>query len=97
MRRGGTISVVGVFMDRIGIDALPLFIKENTLAWSNCYVHPHQGADFEAAVELVSSQRGALAEVASHGVPLDEADRAFRIASDKTSGAIKVTVLPEAP
>ena len=41
-------------------------------------------------------QRAALAEVASHAVPLAEVDRAFQIASDKSAGAVKVTVLPEA-
>jgi L-iditol 2-dehydrogenase len=97
VRRGGVVSVVGVFMGQVTIDALPLFLKENTLAWSNCYVHPHEGADFQTAVELVSAQRAALAALTSHGVPLDEIDRAFQIASDKRAGAIKVTVLPEAP
>jgi threonine dehydrogenase-like Zn-dependent dehydrogenase len=97
VRRGGRISVVGVFMGRIEIDALPLFLKENTLAWSNCYLHPHVGADFETAIELISSRRDALAGVTRHRVPLAEIDRAFQIASDKKAGAVKVTVLPEAP
>jgi threonine dehydrogenase-like Zn-dependent dehydrogenase len=97
VRRGGVISVVGVFMGQVTIEALPLFLKENTLAWSNCYVHPREGADFGTAVDLVSRERAALADVASHGIPLDEIDRAFRVASDKRAGAIKVTVLLEAP
>lgn len=96
-RRGGVISVVGVFMGRVEIEALPLFLKENTLTWSNCYLHAHEGADFETAIGLISERREALAGVTSHGVPLEEIDRAFQIASDKKSGAVKVTVLPEAP
>jgi threonine dehydrogenase-like Zn-dependent dehydrogenase len=96
VRRGGRISVVGVFMGRVEIDGLSLFLKENTLSWSNCYVHPHEGADFETAIELISSRRDALAELTRHVVPLAEIDRAFEVASDKMSGAVKVTVLPEA-
>jgi threonine dehydrogenase-like Zn-dependent dehydrogenase len=94
VRPGGAISVVGVFMGKVTIDALPLFVKENSLVWSNCYVHPHEGADFEDAVELVSTRRDALAVLATHAVPLDEIDRAFALASDKKAGAVKVTVLP---
>ena len=94
---GGTISVVGVFMGRVTLDALPLFMKESTLAWSNCYTHPHEGhtgADFETAVEIVASRRDVLAEMNTHGLPLEQVERAFAVASDKKSGAIKVTVLP---
>ncbi len=91
---GGTISVVGVFMGRVTLDGLPLFMKESTLAWSNCYAHPHEGADFETAVEIVSARRDVLAEMNTHGVPLDEIERAFAVASDKKGGAVKVTVLP---
>jgi 2-desacetyl-2-hydroxyethyl bacteriochlorophyllide A dehydrogenase len=91
---GGTISVVGVFMNRMTLDAMPLFVKESTLAWSNCYAHPHEGADFETAIELVAANCDALAATNTHGVPLDEIERAFALASDKKSGAVKVTVLP---
>ncbi len=94
--RGGAVSVVGVFMGPVTLQALPLFVKESTLAWSNCYWHPHEGADFETAVELVSARRAALADVATHAVPLAEIDRAFQLASDKRAGVIKVTVVEEA-
>jgi L-iditol 2-dehydrogenase len=93
--RGGVISVVGVFMGDVTLNGLSLFLKENTVAWSNCYVHPQEGADFETAAALVSSRRDVLADVASHAVPLGEVERAFQLASDKRAGAVKVTVLPE--
>jgi threonine dehydrogenase-like Zn-dependent dehydrogenase len=94
---GGAISVVGVFMDRVTLDAMPLFMKESTLAWSTCYSHPHEGhegADFETAVEIVAAHRDTLAEMNTHDTPLDEIERAFAVASDKKGGAVKVTVLP---
>jgi threonine dehydrogenase-like Zn-dependent dehydrogenase len=91
---GGTISVVGVFMERYALDPLPLFLKENTLAWSNCYTHPHEGADFETAVELVSGHRDVLGALNTHALPLQDAERALSVASDKKAGAIKVSVLP---
>lgn len=94
VRPGGTVAVVGIFMGRTELDTLPLLLKEGTLAWSNCYAHPHEGADFETAIELVSAHRDALRPLITHSVSLDEVERAFALASDKKAGAIKVTVLP---
>lgn len=94
VRPGGTISVVGVFMGSLSLQPLPLFMKECTLAWSNCYAHPHEGADFETAVELVSTQRDALGDLTTNAVNLDEIARAFAIASNKKDGVVKVSVLP---
>jgi threonine dehydrogenase-like Zn-dependent dehydrogenase len=93
VRPGGTISVLGVFMSHVAIDTLPLLVKEATLAWSNCYAHPHEGADFETATRLVDEQRDALGLLTTHQVGLDEVDRGFRLAADRKAGAIKVTVL----
>jgi threonine dehydrogenase-like Zn-dependent dehydrogenase len=81
-------------MARYGLDVLPLFLKENTLAWSNCYAHPHEGADFETAVELVSGYRDALGALNTHALPLQDVARALSVASDKKAGAVKVSVLP---
>jgi (R,R)-butanediol dehydrogenase/meso-butanediol dehydrogenase/diacetyl reductase len=94
VRPTGIISVVGLFMGPITLDGLSLFLKENTLAFSNCYTHPHEGADFETAVELVSANRDLLGAVASHEMPLEDVSRAFALASEKKSGVVKVTVRP---
>jgi threonine dehydrogenase-like Zn-dependent dehydrogenase len=94
VRPGGTVSVVGIFMGRAAVDGLPLLLKETTLAWSNCYAHPSQGADFETAIELVSAHRSALRPLITHELPLDDVARAFALASDKKAGAVKVAVLP---
>jgi threonine dehydrogenase-like Zn-dependent dehydrogenase len=97
VRPGGTIAVLGVFTGRVNLEALPLLVKEATLAWSNCYAHPHEGherADFETAVGLVAAQRDTLAALQTHTVSLDAIGRAFATASDKKGGAVKVTVLP---
>jgi threonine dehydrogenase-like Zn-dependent dehydrogenase len=93
VRPGGMISVVGVFMGHVTIDPLPLLIKEATLAWSNCYDHPHEGADFETATRLIDEHRDALARLTTHQVGLDEIAWGFRLAGDRKAGAIKVTVL----
>jgi len=94
VRPGGTVSVLGVFMGRTEIDPLGLFVKEASLAFSNCYAHPETGADFETAIDLVSDARDALCALTTHAVPLDEIDRAYALAGDKSSGVVKVTVVP---
>ena len=93
-RPGGAVSVLGVFMGNVSLNALPYFLKEITLAFSNCYEHPHRGADFETAALLVSSHRDALEALTTNDVPLDDIAQGFVLASDKKAGAVKVTVLP---
>jgi L-iditol 2-dehydrogenase len=94
VRPGGTICVLGIFLGAVTLEPLPLFIKENTLVWSNCYARTDRGSDFETAVDLVAKHRDALAAVTTHRVPLHEIGRAFAVAGDKSAGAVKVTVQP---
>ena len=94
LRPGGVISVLGLFMQDVALPSFPLVRKEVTLAWSNCYVHTREHADFEDAVALLDAERERLASLATHSVPLDEIPRAYALAADKRSGVIKVTVQP---
>jgi threonine dehydrogenase-like Zn-dependent dehydrogenase len=92
IRPGGTISVLGVFTGRTAVDPFPLLLKEGTLAWSNCYSHAGERADFDDAIRIVDENRDRLARLTTHQLPLDEVERAFAVASDKKAGAVKVTV-----
>ena len=79
------------------MNALPLFLKEGSLTWSNCYEHPPadaRSADFATAVEIVTTQAAALAPLVTEAVPLDRVQDAFAHASDKSTGAIKISVVP---
>lgn len=94
VRPGGVVSVVGFFMGAVSLDALPLMLKELTLAWSYCYHRGGARADFAAALELLDARRQDAARIATHAVPLAEAPRAYALAADKTAGVVKVSVLP---
>jgi threonine dehydrogenase-like Zn-dependent dehydrogenase len=94
IRPGGVVSVVGLFLQDPGLEPLPLFLKEGTLAWSNCYHRGPGAPDFDEAVRILDAERDALARLLTHSVPLTEIDRAFRLASDKKAGVIKVSVIP---
>jgi threonine dehydrogenase-like Zn-dependent dehydrogenase len=94
IRPGGTISVLGLFFAPLALDPLPLLLKEASLVWSNCYARAPGEPDFATATRLVADHRDALAPIATHAVPLDQIGRAFALAADKRSGAVKVSVLP---
>jgi len=95
VRPGGRISVLGLFQQTIALEPFPLLMKETTLTWSNCYAHPSgQSPDFERAARLVERERDRLALLTTHQLPLEQAARAYELAGDKRSGAIKVTITP---
>jgi threonine dehydrogenase-like Zn-dependent dehydrogenase len=93
VRPGGRVVVLGVFFERIALDPMLLLLKEATYIWANCYARAPGEPDFATAVRLVDGQRSALSHVTTHAVPLTAVDRGFALASDKKSGAVKVSVL----
>jgi threonine dehydrogenase-like Zn-dependent dehydrogenase len=90
---GGVVSVLGVFMSHVPIDGFALFFKEATLQWSNCYSRAPGQADFDEAIRLLGENAGAWSSLLTHSVSLDEFERAFTLAGDKSQGAVKITVL----
>lgn len=91
---GGTICVLGVFMGPLTLDPLVLLGKEARLQWSNCYSRRPGEVDFADAVDILIAGGDGYDSLLTHQVPLDEIERAFEIAGDKRSGAVKVTVVP---
>lgn len=91
---GGTVCVLGVFMGPLTLDPLMLLGKEARLQWSNCYARRPGEEDFAEAVRILAFRGAACAELLTHEVRLGEIERAFELAGDKGSGAVKVTVVP---
>ena len=81
---GGGISILGLFLSELSLPGAPLFAKEVTLAWSNCYSRGPERADFDDAVELVDEERERLGLFTTHSVPLDEVARAYAL-TDKSA------------
>jgi len=94
VRPGGTVSVLGVFFGSVALDALPLLLKEVSVAWSYCYAHGEERADFADALRVIGDERERLTRVLTHAVPLDDVASAFALAADRRAGAIKVSVIP---
>ena len=94
VRPGGTISMLGVFEGATNIPGLDFSTKEVTLTGSNCYARCGARTDFDIAIDLLRKHRGELDALVTHRFPLDEVNRAFSTATDKSSGSIKVHIVP---
>jgi threonine dehydrogenase-like Zn-dependent dehydrogenase len=93
-RAGGRIVVLGIFSSDTPVSGTLLMAKELTILGSNTYGTDRRGPEFRGAVDLLPRFRDELSGLQTHHFPLDSVEDAFRTASDKKSGAIKVTVIP---
>src|SRR5262245_36422812 len=93
-RAGGRIVVLGIFSKRSEVNGFLLATKELEIVGSNMYGSSRRGSQFRAAVELLRRYASELAPLQTHRFALAELEPAFRAASDKHSGAIKVAITP---
>lgn len=93
LAQGGVVSVLGVFLSPALIDGFTLFFKEATLQFSNCYSRAPGPVDFDESIRLLRENAGLWSSLLTHTVPLDEFERAFAVAADKSQGAVKATVV----
>jgi threonine dehydrogenase-like Zn-dependent dehydrogenase len=95
-RPGGRIVVLGIYSQRTELSGYNLATRELEIVGSNMYGMGRRGPQFRAAVELLPRYAAELASLQTHQFGLERVEEAFRCAGDKTTGAIKVTVLPGA-
>jgi len=90
---GGRIAVLGVDHGNRSVPGIPWLMKELTLTSSLCY---SRGAvhEFAQAAEVLAADPQIAATVVTHRFSLDDVEEAFRVAQDRSSGAIKVVVEP---
>jgi threonine dehydrogenase-like Zn-dependent dehydrogenase len=98
-RPGGTVSIPGVYWDGIAIpNVMSMFLKEVSLRPSSMYgCSGRHGPDVrevdEAAALLAAVPELSEADI-THRFALDDAPEAFRVAADRSAGAIKVVLEP---
>lgn len=93
VRPGGTIAVLGVFMQPPELNALFVMMKEVRIVGSLCYGRRDGRADFEIALDILSRQGELMRQhMVTHRFPLADIAAAFQAANDKTTGSIKVSV-----
>jgi threonine dehydrogenase-like Zn-dependent dehydrogenase len=88
----GRVSVLGVFTGPVSLNATAAVLKEVTLVGGITYGRPGTRSDFEVALEIATRHAGELRRLITHRLPLDEIERAFTIAADKSRRSVKVTV-----
>jgi threonine dehydrogenase-like Zn-dependent dehydrogenase len=93
VRPGGTIGVLAGFWEPVTI-GMALLMKEVVLVPAFTYGHHHEVSEFEEAVRVLDDAPELPEAVITHRFTLDDAAEAFRVAADRTSGAIKVVVVP---
>jgi threonine dehydrogenase-like Zn-dependent dehydrogenase len=93
VRPGGTIAILGVFMQMPELNALFLMMKEARIVGSLCYGRRDGRADFEIALDILRRDGEQMRRhMITHRYPLDEIASGFHAANDKTSGSIKVSI-----
>jgi threonine dehydrogenase-like Zn-dependent dehydrogenase len=94
-RPGGTICVLGAFTKMPTFPALFVLAKELTVKGSFVYNRAGSRADFEIVQDLLARQGETIGRaMLTHRFPLGDIDEGFRTAADKTTGSIKVTIVP---
>ena len=71
-----------------------LFMREARLLPSLGYCAHEGGKDMEEAARMLADQPEVVDTVITHRFPLEDAVEAFRVAADKSSGAIRVVLQP---
>ncbi|WP_026239919.1 zinc-dependent alcohol dehydrogenase [Parafrankia discariae] len=91
---GGTVVAIGVYMGTIEVDWLSVFLREGRLLSSLGYCRHGGGREMDDAAAMLAEEPDIARALITHRFPLEEAEEAFRVASDRKSGAIRVVLEP---
>lgn len=91
---GGAMGVLGVFPPEVQWPQLMCFMKEVRSVPALGYCRHEGGRDFDDAAQLLASTPTLVDALVTHRFPIDDAEEAFRVASDKSTGALRVVVEP---
>ncbi|RMD92988.1 MAG: hypothetical protein D6813_04890 [Calditrichaeota bacterium] len=91
-RKGGRIVLLGGYPHPQNINLAPIVSKELQIAGSLCYGWDGIRKEFEIAIDLLAKKKINVTAVVTHEFPFDQISEAFRVASDKKSGSIKVHI-----
>ena len=90
---GGTIGEFGMFWEPVRMTNAMMF-KEVSVVPAIAYTHSASHDDFRQAAEILSVDRAIADALVTHTFTLGEAVEAFRVAGDRSTGAIKVHLVP---
>ena len=90
----GTVVVLGVHLGTVEIDWMPLFHREARVIPSLGYCRHDGGREMDDAAAMIADDPEIARTVITHRFPIEDAGEAFRVAGDKSSGAIRVVIEP---
>jgi 2-desacetyl-2-hydroxyethyl bacteriochlorophyllide A dehydrogenase len=94
-RRGGAVSVLGLFTSPQQIDSAAAMQKELTVRWSNSFSSWEGRSEYAVALEMMEAGQLQAGPIVTHEFGIDRVNEAFAAADDKsTSNAIRVMVIP---
>jgi len=90
----GTVAILGTYWEDLTAPGMPLTTKELDIV--ACFAYSHRGGsrEVEDAAGLLAVVPELAPAMITHRCPLDDAAEAFRVAADRSAGAIKVTLEP---
>ena len=91
-RKQGRIVILGGFRVPITLDWLQPLLKEHSILFSSCYSVLDGRHDYEIAIDLMASGKVQLEQMVTHRLPLEEIQKGFDTAYDKSTGSIKVQI-----
>jgi threonine dehydrogenase-like Zn-dependent dehydrogenase len=93
-RPSGTVAVLGVHAPDVRWPFLAAFLKEVRTIPSLGYCRHAAGRDFADAAAMLAADPGIVEAMVTHRFPIEDAAEAFRVAADKTTGALRVVIEP---
>jgi threonine dehydrogenase-like Zn-dependent dehydrogenase len=93
-RRQGLVIVLGIFPKQTPVNLLRAVDRELWAVFPDCYGTSDGRADFDVAIDLIAAGKAPVERLVTHRFPLESAPEAFRTALDKSTGSIKVHLIP---
>lgn len=90
---GGKVAEFGMFWTPVLMTNSMMF-KEVSLVPAMAYTHSSTHNDFREAADILGADPSVADTVVTHTFPLQDAVEAFRVAGDRSAGAIKVHLVP---
>jgi len=90
----GRVLVLGGFRVPVQMEFAPLLQGERDLIYAVCYSAMDERHDFDIAADIITSRRLPMADMVTHTFPLEKAQQALETAYDKSTGSIKVHIVP---
>ena len=91
---GGTIVVLGVHFGPVQLNWMPLFHKEARVIPSLGYCAHDGRREMEDAAAMLADDPDIARTLITHRFPMADAAEAFRVASDRAGGAVRVVIEP---